>query len=132
MDKMERNMLESDRERIAKLEMGFGQLVDEVRSVAKSVKELSYMIQSRDRPNWQIWIGCLGIILTLVGAGMIYVNSQITSSISPIQSKISGLESIRNVQWAGQHRLNEILWNSTPLAGVTKYPEGPYYYINSD
>lgn len=85
--------------------------------VYQSIEKLTNTVNSMSRPNWQTWIGFCGVLIVLVGAGITWVSAEMRHE-----------SNLRNIQWATQARMNQVMWNASPLGAITKYPEGPYFY----
>ena len=111
--------LEEYGERLAAVETGQKALFDGQRRIERSmedlahtVKSLTEAVQTSGKPNWQL----LALITMLVGGGITWVLMEMHHESQE-----------RNIQWAVQNRMNQVLWNSGPLGTITKYPESPYY-----
>jgi hypothetical protein len=132
-------------ERVATIETDLNSFKDEVRGelrgLSSNVSKLADIITRQGRPNWQVWIGFMGLIFMLVGGGMVFVDMRIENKVKPMQTEFEkaaqeietqfrASDQIRNTQWSEQQRLNALLWNSGKLGQVAQYPTGPFFQPN--
>lgn len=132
-------------ERVVRIETDLNSFKDEVRGelrgLSGSVRGLTEAIQRQGRPNWQVWIGFMGLIFALVGGGMVFVDMRIETRVQPIaisqanklievETQFSAEAQIQNLQHDEQHRINAMLWNAGALGKLSKYPEAPYSHPN--
>lgn len=128
-------------ERVAAIETAVASVKSQVQAIAETVSKLSDVIQKQNRPNWQVWIGVLGLCFALIGAGMVFVDMRIENRVVPletnllktsieIETQFNAEAQLHNVQFAEQQRLNALLWNSSSLGKITKFPEQPYFHPN--
>ena len=118
-------------ERLARLEESNKRTENAVTDLTHTVGRLASLVQNQSRPNWSVWIGVIGIVCVLLGGGFAYINASINNQIEPLKIAAEANDQARNLQWAEQSRMNQVLWNASGLGREFYYPQEPYFFPES-